>query len=387
MQPAQSTSALPSAGGFPSLQGGKIPALNGWRAVCISLVLLHHSKWVPGGPDFNITGFGGLGVRFFFVISGFLITVLMLREVATKGHLEVGAFFKRRCLRILPVYYAFLAAVFLLQLGTPYELSLQEWIGNLTFTKNYFGSDWTTGHLWSLAVEQQFYLLWPFAFRALAPLASPRRALAWLSLPMLLCPVLWAIGSITGIKGPLNLGSFFINADALATGCALAVLLWHWGDKVSAWFARKSVFLLMAGTFAVAASLWLAPQLRGVLFALTFTFPTLQNLGLALLLALSIQAGRSRLLAWLDWSWIAFIGTVSYSLYMWQQIFCTKPEVFGASPAWWNSFPLWVVAAFLAALASYYLVERPFLRMKRRHTSSPVESLRTDEIPACPGEK
>ncbi|WP_265594652.1 acyltransferase [Haloferula sp. BvORR071] len=367
--------------------GGKIPALNGWRAVCILLVLLHHSKWVPGGPDFFVTGFGGLGVRFFFVISGFLITVLMLREVAGLGHLEVLSFFKRRCLRILPVYYAFLLVVLLLQLWTPYELSTQEWIGNLTFTKNYFGSDWTTGHLWSLGVEQQFYLLWPFAFRALNPSVAPRRTLAWLALPMLLCPLLWAIGSVAGIQGPLGLGSFLINADSLATGCALAVLLWHWGDKVSGWLATKPALLLAAGALVVAAPLWLSPTLRGVLFALTFSFPTLQNLGLALLLALSIQAGRSRLLAWLDWSWITFIGTVSYSLYIWQQIFCTKPGTFGASTAWWNSFPTWVLAAFLAAIVSYYLVERPFLRMKRRHSTVPAEPVATSELPACPGEK
>ncbi len=364
--------------------GGKIPALNGWRAVCIALVLLHHSKWTPGGPGIPITGFGGLGVRFFFVISGFLITVLMLREVAGTGHLEVGAFFKRRCLRILPVYYAFLAVVFLLQLWTPYRLSAQEWIGNLTFTKNYFGQDWTTGHLWSLGVEQQFYLLWPFAFKALQPLATPRRALAWLAVPMLVCPVLWAIGSFKGILGLLAQGSFFINADALATGCALAVLLWHWGDKVSAWLTGKTLLLLSTATLVVAAPLWLSLKLHGVLFAASFAFPTLQNFALALLLALSIQAGRSRVLAWLDWSAIAFIGTVSYSLYMWQQIFCTKPETFGASAAWWNSFPTWILAAFLAAVASYYLVERPFLRMKRHRRPAPVAA---GEVPACPAEK
>src|SRR5688500_368008 len=103
---------------FPSLAKGKIPALNGWRAVCILLVLLHHSKWVSGGPDWYVTGLGGLGVRFFFVISGFLITLLMLREEKDTGKLDVGAFFKRRSLRILPIYYVFLGVVLILQLTT-----------------------------------------------------------------------------------------------------------------------------------------------------------------------------------------------------------------------------------------------------------------------------
>ena len=350
---------------FPAIHAGKIPALDGWRAVCILLVLLHHSKWVAGGPDFGITGLGGLGVRFFFVISGFLITVLMLREVTSKGQLDVKSFFKRRCLRILPVYYAFLGVIFLLEQETPYELSVKEWLGNLTFTKNYFGEDWTTGHLWSLAVEQQFYLLWPFVFRYLDPIASPRRAMRWLLLPILVCPLLWAFASVSGIRGPLNLGSFLINADALACGCLLAVILWHHGERVGRWLDERQRRLLASVGVVMAFSILAASHLRGCFFLLTFTFPVFQNLGLAILIAISVGSARCFLFAWLEWRCVTFIGTISYSLYIWQQIFCTQPDVFGGSPSWWNSFPFWVVAAFAAALISYYAIERPFLRLKR----------------------
>lgn len=372
---------------FPSLAGGKIPALNGWRAVCILLVLVHHSKWVPGGPDFYVTGLGGLGVRFFFVISGFLITLLMLREEKDSGCVDVVAFFKRRSLRILPVYFVFLGAVLVLQLATPYTLSGEEWVGNLTFTRNYFGRDWTTAHLWSLGVEQQFYLLWPFAFRAIAPLRTPRRALAWLGLTMVVSPILWLINSFAKLGGVLGLGSFFLNVDALAVGCALAIGLWHWGDLVEAFLSRWANLLLLLAVVAALAPVWITPFLRGYLFALTLAFPTLQCLAMAFLIALSIRAARSVALAWLDWSWVSFVGVISYSLYMWQQIFCTKPSVFGATPAWWNSFPLWTLAAFLAALASYYLVERPFLRLKRPHAGVEAAPMPVDELPACPGEK
>ena len=374
---------------FPSLAKGKIPALNGWRAVCILLVLLHHSKWVPGGPDWYVSGLGGLGVRFFFVISGFLITLLMLREEKETGRLDVGAFFKRRSLRILPVYYVFLSVVLILQLTTPYELSNEEWLGNLTFTRNYFGSDWTTGHLWSLAVEQQFYLLWPFAFRALTPIKTPRRALAWLAVPLVLCPVLWLAGSLARVQGVLGLGSFFLNADALAAGCVLAIALWHWGDRIDRFLSRRTNLLTLAAAVLALAPVWIAPLLRSYLFAFTFTFPTLQCLAMVLLIATSIRANRSLAMQWLDWRGVAFIGTISYSLYMWQQIFCTKPEVFGAKASWWNSFPLWTMAAFLAALVSYYAVERPFLALKKSKArpEAAAGSVLTDELPVCPSEK
>lgn len=372
---------------FPSLVGGKIPALNGWRAVCILLVLLHHSKWVPGGPDWYVTGLGGLGVRFFFVISGFLITLLLLREEKETGGLDIRAFFKRRSLRILPVYYFFLAVVLVLQLATPYQLSGLEWVGNLTFTRNYFGSDWTTGHLWSLAVEQQFYLLWPFAFRALTPLLTPRRAMMWLAVPLILCPVLWLVSALAGIQGLLGTASFFLNADALAGGCALAIALWHWGDRIEAFLARRANMLALGGAVLALAPVWIAPLLRGYLFPLNFGFPTLQCLAMVVLIALSIRAGRSTFMQWLDWRWVSFIGTISYSLYMWQQVFCTKPAVFGASPAWWNSFPFWIAAAFLAAIASYYFVERPFLRMKRSKACVAPEPVRVEDLHTCVNEK
>ena len=91
----------------------------------------------------------------------------------------------------------------------------------------------------------------------------------------------------------------------------------------------------------------------------------------------------------LNWKWIGQLGILSYSIYIWQQIFCTKPEVFGVATVWWMSFPGWLVPAFAAAFASYYLLERPLLALRAKfrpipETSQPLKPLNQNEEAARP---
>ena len=128
------------------------------------MVLCGHSQFVNYySPKWNpvLYWLDGPGVLCFFVISGFLITWLLLVENDHRGRISLKHFYIRRALRILPVYYTFLLTVAVLQYFTPYSQNYMEWIGNLTFTQNFIESPHTTGHLWSLSVEEQFYLLWP----------------------------------------------------------------------------------------------------------------------------------------------------------------------------------------------------------------------------------
>ncbi|MEI6078838.1 MAG: acyltransferase [Verrucomicrobiota bacterium] len=143
----------------------KLPSLDGWRAVSIALVLLLHSSYTSGFPsklDRIINGFdaGVLGVRFFFVISGFLITCLLLREHAETSVISLKHFYARRALRILPVYFFYLVVLGFL---TRYSQAPSAWLANLTFTTNFFPTPFATTHFWSLAVEEQFYFLWPWS--------------------------------------------------------------------------------------------------------------------------------------------------------------------------------------------------------------------------------
>ncbi len=144
----------------------RIPSLDGLRAVAISLVIVSHLQGTRGFPHFSLpVELGNLGVRVFFVISGLLITTLMLQEHRKYGSISVARFFIRRTLRIFPAMYFFLLVVAVAaKLGLVF-LSPGDMFHAATYTMNYHsGGSWTLGHLWSLAVEEQFYLLWPLAF-------------------------------------------------------------------------------------------------------------------------------------------------------------------------------------------------------------------------------
>ncbi|MBV8072845.1 MAG: acyltransferase, partial [Acidobacteriaceae bacterium] len=146
-----------------------IPTLDGWRAVAIGMVIAYHASMVPFGTVeayrsswAYLLRFGHIGVALFFGISGFLITTLLLREEARNGRISLSKFYIRRCFRILPAYYALLGSITILGLIT----SRAELMSSLCFVRNYIhegagGGSYVTGHLWSLAVEEHFYLLWP----------------------------------------------------------------------------------------------------------------------------------------------------------------------------------------------------------------------------------
>ncbi len=311
----------------------------------------------------------------FFVISGFLITYLMLVENDHRERISLKHFYIRRALRILPVFYTFLLVVAALQYFTPFSQNLMDWIGNFTFTQNFIGSPHTTGHLWSLSVEEQFYLLWPVTLVCLIKYgANSHKLLGFLALSILAAPICRALGHnpSSAMFVPILAGrSFFSYFDLLAVGCACAVYLAH---------ARRSnrqnnIFLTHRRTIMfIGLLLVLIPQVLNkfyeshlILRILQVTiYPSFEAFGFALLMLQSIflpDWGGYRIL---NWRWICEIGILSYSIYIWQQIFCTEPEVFGLGQVWWMSFPGWLVPVFVVSFISYYGLERPILRLRSR---------------------
>ena len=125
-----------------------VPSLDGWRGVSIFAVLMGHGWQVPGYPKLlkPLSWFAETGVHCFFVISGFLITSLLLREISGHGRIVMSRFYERRALRLLPAYLGFVAVVAMLQWGTPYHLDKIGWLGLLTFTANVYPGNSTTVH-------------------------------------------------------------------------------------------------------------------------------------------------------------------------------------------------------------------------------------------------
>jgi peptidoglycan/LPS O-acetylase OafA/YrhL len=337
----------------------RIPCLDGIRAVAISLVLISHlvgthGLEVPAGLA-RYLNLGHLGVRIFFVVSGYLITTLLLEEHRKYGSISLPRFYFRRTFRIFPAFYVFVLGILAADALGWVSLHDNDILHAVTYTTNYHRDRaWELGHLWSLAVEEQFYLLWPMMFLLL----GVRGAIAGAAAYMVIAP---AVRVLTWQLAPEQLPgigeTFQTVADTLATGCVLAA--------VRAWLGQKPAFLAMQRSPWTLAFLVLV-ILVGNHFkgSISISYPvgeTVLNISIALCIDWCLRNPSGRLAAFLDWKPLVHVGVLSYSLYLWQQPFANRD-----SGALVTSFPLNVLCIVAAALASYHLVEKPFLAWRQR---------------------
>lgn len=366
---------------------GRLASLDGWRAVSILMVLVSHNHFAAGFPEhlekpLHYLFDGHLGVRFFFVISGLLITWLMLGEERKTGEVNLKHFYARRALRILPVYGAFLMVMALIQWFTPCDHSVGNWIANLTFTRNfYLDGNKISGPLWSLAVEEQFYLVWPFVFVWLAP-AVRAKVMPYIAggaiLTAFVTRYLWhfPISDSMIWQHLCHERSFFNNADSLAIGCLAAILLSGNEQGLRAllstrrWVVTALGVLMIVEPYVmhwVSDRAWLPGVMKGLGWAAWFGLGrTIQSVGFTLLLLQSILLPSWGLYRCLNWKPVVTVGVLSYSLYIWQSLFYTHPDRLGLPDVWWMTYPLWMVPAIGAAIVSYHCLEKPFLKLRHR---------------------
>jgi peptidoglycan/LPS O-acetylase OafA/YrhL len=347
---------------------GQLPSLDGLRAVSVALVFYGHLTSSEGFGTVQLTltlqrlvDNAGLGVRIFFVISGFLITTLLLREERKHGSVSLTSFYVRRVLRIVPPLAAYLLAV------TTFELATGHFHGDAllhaaTFTTGGFfagHSSKVLGHTWSLAVEEQFYLAWPFLMVALSARGRVRFAVAL----VVLAPLLRAGAYLSG-------QSWFVfqsipgHVDLLMLGCLGALLQ---RDHEAALHARLAWHPALGRALAVLAlaSAQLASGPGMGKFSIPFQSSVEGLTVVYLLLSLTTQRHGFAYRA-LNLRPIALLGTLSYSIYVWQQLFLYPGGGDGYAAHWFQRFPQNAGLALSAALGSYVLVERPFLRLKER---------------------
>ncbi|MGE5727393.1 MAG: acyltransferase family protein [Gemmatimonas sp.] len=293
---------------------------------------------------------GNLGVRLFFVISGYLITSLLLAEHARTGTVNLKRFYVRRALRIMPAFYFFLAVITLAAAAGLVPASRTALLRAATYTSNYLGTGWTLGHTWSLAVEEQFYLLWP----SVIVLLGLRRSLMYAGIVLLLSPTFRGIAAITGHWPDNPRYSFECVADALATGCLLAYARpWLWNHaSYRRLLERRAMELwpVVILVVAVANARW---EHFGAIAGIA-----LLNMAIAVWIDWCLRYPESRVGRILNARPIAFIGVLSYSIYLWQQPFLR--------PGHTLRFPLSILCIGALALISFYLVERPMLRLRAR---------------------
>lgn len=339
---------------------GRVPALDGLRAISILLVLVEHVSLTAGLPlwarDLELGHIGYVGVSMFFAISGFLITLLLVREWEATGGISLRGFYLRRAFRILPAYAAFLVVVFVLTRLQSFSLTAADWRGALTYTMNFNDAPaWEVGHLWSLSIEEQFYLVWPVLFLWMGPSRGRYALIACLALTPLVRVGLWGLSSsaletfnqVTPVRMPI------------AAGCLMALLATQpspprWLHRIQrhAQPAAAAAVLLLVVSLAIARLSW------GYGATLRYSVDAAALVVLIWAMASTPASLPGRIL---ELRPIVFVGVLSYSLYLWQELLLDPHKHFGALG--WSSRTL---LAILTVLASYYVIERPFLGLKGR---------------------
>jgi peptidoglycan/LPS O-acetylase OafA/YrhL len=323
------------------------PALDGVRAIAILMVMVFHLAQ-SGIPIPGPTIIGQTGVDLFFVLSGFLITGILLKSPQGDWH-EIHTFYIRRTLRIFPLYYA---TILLLDLAGRH-VSFAFWIYLQDF---YYAANWPIGdpiHFWSLAIEEQFYLLWPFVV-----LFLPRRRLM---------PALWLmIATALLIRIPLihaGISPFFFplsRFDALSAGAILALLqqsgtLTRYRRPLIALFVVSALLVGLQGKAAAHS-----PNLFWVQVTKFTALAAFYAAGIGIVLT-----SRANLLTRsLSAAPLRFIGRIAYGLYVFH------PIVYGIVFAWFAAksplirAAIAVASTFVCALISWYGMERYMIALK-----------------------
>jgi peptidoglycan/LPS O-acetylase OafA/YrhL len=355
------------------------PSLDGLRAISILSVIWYH---VPELRPMWRTGY--LGVHLFFVISGFLITTLLLREKARTGRISLRDFYIRRTLRIFPAYYLTLALYLIACLIMPEfrTSALPNYVHNLpsflTYSSNWFVNPWAPGLVvfvpaWSLATEEQFYLFWP------AIVAISRSVRVPILVMSLLIVGNEAVKAVVGYQffladQPLALVILNSVSTAICLGCLLAIAL-----------DNKRAFALAA---RVLGRPWSAPLFVGLMLVASVV-PNSDSLEvgrmLAIVVTMTLAVGsvtirkKSSLSPLFTNAPIRYIGMVSYGLYLYHSFGLNIADRY-IGPL--KSYPVLYFAAIVAidmllASLSYYIFERRFLDLKekltRRRSQKPDE--------------
>jgi peptidoglycan/LPS O-acetylase OafA/YrhL len=342
--------------------GARILGLDGLRALSISFVLIGH---VTGTRNFYLPALvesflkavplAAMGVRVFFVISGFLITSLLMDEERRSGTVNLPRFYFRRTLRIFPPYSLYIGAILFAQGAGFLVIRPGDFWHAVTYTTNYHRDrSWYLGHAWSLAVEEQFYILWPFLYRTLHQARAKKLLIAYI-----LCAPVWRLTVSYLFPGQrLGIGeSFLTTADSIATGCLLAiarpVLL---GNAAYRRIVDSYLYLLIPPMLLLIGAAERFARLDWLVCI------SAQNVLIALFVERVTRSERGVIPRLLNSRPLVMLGLWSYSVYLWQQPFLNHK----IQDSILTAFPVNIVIALALAVTSYYLVERPVLGLRQR---------------------
>lgn len=358
----------PSTAPGAFLFAGAIPNLDGLRAISVMLVMLSHFGFGDKAP-------GGLGVTAFFFLSGFLITTLLLRERGGSGVISLRNFYIRRLLRLQPELLACLAGsavIGILYIGFPRS---SDFLSATFYVTNYVDALAKMGvlsapmrwpQLWSLAVEEHFYLAFPLCISFFGPDAVRR-----LCIPFLAAVLLWRIAlTASGAPAAYTYVATDTRIDSIGYGCLTALWLWRTPtilDRCDKWIWP---LLAIAGALVAATLAFRAPWFRETLRY------SLQGVALSLGWIALLTPRGLRASAFLEWPAMKWIGRMSYGAYLWhlepRHIFDHATGRAGGDLSFGEAAllsSLGIPASLFLAALSARLVYRPLLGLRRRYGS------------------
>ena len=323
------------------------------RAVAIALVFAGHCH-VPGFDA------GFFGVDLFFVLSGFLITGLLVDEIATRGSIDLLGFYLRRLLRLGPALLLVLVVYLAIAPVIWPHYGLWSHIRDVVLTGSYL-SDYARAfwdnpimlqHTWSLSVEAHFYFIWPFAILLLTRI-EPRWHMPGL-FGLFLVATAWRVYEYDRLGWVATYFRFDTRMSGLICGSLLAIYIPSMGRISDKSANIHGVFATIALVLCLSLSFWRAS------WSLVWLSPLAQMAAAGFVISASVRN------SWVSWTLSArplvAIGTISYGVYLWHY---PAAVFFRFSLPWYEAVPIVLIFSLAAAAASYFFVERPLQRYRR----------------------
>jgi len=343
-----------------------ISGLDGLRCFSILFVLLEHlglENYLNRYLDVSIVNkisiviSGKTGVAVFFVISGYLITTILMEEKKTNFKIDFKNFFLRRFFRLFPAFFVFMMVLlsFFILTGRTNQNIFEAWGISFFYLYNFvpYGERRIAelGHTWSLAIEEQFYLGWPLIINFINQHL----------IKIILVVSFFAFILFKNFYDSLSISSVFESYRLTVPG-AFPVIL---GCLVALFYQSNVLsgnnFILTLGFFLFLCSLWLPIGNQVILSQLNFF---IQPIGVALILNSVVKNKNSGLVKFLEIPIFIWIGRLSYSIYLWQGLFLKNGP---GSVFWIQQFPQNICLTVLCALLSFYLVEKKFIIIKNKY--------------------
>lgn len=345
---------------------GYIPGLDGLRAYSIMLVLLTHLGALLLLDNIVIKSLfsGTTGVNIFFTISGFLITLILLKEKENTGSINILNFYIRRFLRLLPVLILYLTVIFTLKKFDLLEYSNTSFIAVILYIYNYI--PWThyypeLGHFWSLGVEEQFYL-----FSPLILLIFSKRKWVIISVSLIF---LCLISPIAYAKVPLNICGRDIDIQSMFPGsgsrfffpAALPVIIGSL-TAVAIKYGKINFDIKPQSYLVIGIAIYL---ISGFCISYIPYFPEniLYSIATSLMIIFLLKHPTHSIVGFLEFKPIQYLGKISYGVYIWQGLFLrTGP----GGELWVQQFPQNIFLTLAVSILSYHCWEKYFLRLKSK---------------------